>query len=610
MSLLGAAVGAARFAFVVGKGGTGKTTAAGALALEFADSGADTHLISTDPAHSLGDLFGQDVTGVSVSACSPRLRLEEFDAPAAAAAWTARATEPVACIIERGTYLDGEDVAGFARLALPGVDEMMAVMRLGELSGPERVVVDTAPTGHTLRLLDAAATHAGLARALRAMAEKAAVVASALAGRSVRLQAESVIEELEHCVVAFRDDVLGRSRFVVVTRTDAVVTAETARLDAALRRRGLDVAITVVNGGGTVSPPAPAPGPGEPAIAVSWLPDARGCGGLRAWRSAQADVSMVRLGVARESAAASREAAGSAGPSRDAQAGVAAAPWLAAGTRELLLFAGKGGVGKTTCAAAAALVLAASRDVLLCSADPAGSLDDVFAGTVTARGRAGPRLRVLQIDAEAEFERLRREYRPDVMDALSRIGLSDGASLDRNVIDALWELAPPGIDEFAALAALVAARHSGETVVLDAAPTGHFLRLLSMPALALDWTRQLMRIIVKYRVAGESGTAPEALLRTARELRALQALLGDARRAGVFVVTLAESMVEAETARLLDRLDEAGIAVAGLIENRVTGVTGGREQTHRTRIRAPLRHPPPVGGPALLDFAGEWMIEP
>jgi arsenite/tail-anchored protein-transporting ATPase len=605
MSLLGAAVGAARFAFVVGKGGTGKTTAAGALALELADSGADTHLISTDPAHSLGDLFGQDVAGVSVSACSPKLLLEEFDAAAAAAAWTARATEPVACIIERGTYLDGEDVAGFSRLALPGVDEMMAVMRLAELVGPERVVVDTAPTGHTLRLLDAAATHAGLAAALRAMAEKAAAVASALAGRPVRLQAESIIDELEHCVAAFRDDVLGRSRFVVVTRTDAVVAAETARLDAALRRRGLAVAGTVVNGAATAAGPATA----VPAIAVPWLPDARGCDGLRAWRSAQSAASPVPAGVARVRAAAFSEA-GAAGPSPNAPAGVAAAaPWLAAGTRVLLLFAGKGGVGKTTCAAAAAMVLAESRDVLLCSADPAGSLDDVFAGPVTASGRAGPRLRVLQIDAEAEFERLRGEYRPDVMDALSRIGLSEGATLDRKVIDALWDLAPPGIDELAALAALVAARHRGESVVLDAAPTGHFLRLLSMPALALDWTRQLMRIIVKYRVAGESGTAPEALLRTARELRALQALLGDASRAGVFVVTVAESMVEAETARLLDRLDEADIAVAGLIENRFAGAAGGRDESGRTRIRAPLRSPPPVGGPALRDFAGEWMME-
>jgi arsenite/tail-anchored protein-transporting ATPase len=604
MSLLGAAVGAARFAFVVGKGGTGKTTAAGALALELADSGADTHLISTDPAHSLGDLFGQDVAGVSVSACSPRLLLEEFDAVAAAAVWTARATEPVACIIERGTYLDGEDVAGFSRLALPGVDEMMAVMRLAELVGPERVVVDTAPTGHTLRLLDAAATHAGLAAALRAMAEKAAAVASALAGRPVRLQAESIIDELEHCVAAFRDDVLGRSRFVVVTRTDAVVAAETVRLDAALRRRGLAVAGTVVNGAGTAAGPVTA----VPAIVVPWLPDARGCDGLRAWRSAQSAASPGPAGVARDGAAAFNEA-GTAGPSPNAPAGVAAAHWLAAGNRVLLLFAGKGGVGKTTCAAAAAMVLAESRDVFLCSADPAGSLDDVFAGPVTASGRAAPRLRVLQIDAEAEFERLRGEYRPDVMAALSRIGLSEGAALDRKVIDALWDLAPPGIDELAALAALVAARRPGETVVLDAAPTGHFLRLLSMPALALDWTRQLMRIIVKYRVAGESGAAPEALLRTARELRALQALLGDASRAGVFVVTVAESMVEAETARLLDRLDEADIAVAGLIENRFAGAAVGRHESARTRIRAPHRSPPPVGGPALRDFAGEWMME-
>jgi arsenite/tail-anchored protein-transporting ATPase len=190
------------------------------------------------------------------------------------------------------------------------------------------------------------------------------------------------------------------------------------------------------------------------------------------------------------------------------------------------------------------------------------------------------------------------------MEALDRIGLSAAAALDRRVIDALWDLAPPGIDEFAALAAMLDAAGTDEVIVLDNAPTGHFLRLLTMPEVALDWTRQLMRIIVKYHAAGAAGDAAETLLQTARQLRALQQLLHDGSRTGVFLVTLDEPMVVAETERLGDRLREAGVAIAATIVNRAAGspATGGRT------FAAPHTDPPPAGTSALRSFAGTWKI--
>jgi hypothetical protein len=104
-----------------------------------------------------------------------------------------------------------------------------------------------------------------------------------------------------------------------------------------------------------------------------------------------------------------------------------AAPWLESLGLGLLLFAGKGGVGKSTCAAAAAAALAGTRDVLLCSTDPAGSLDDVLGPGTVAAGRAGPRLRVVQIDAAAEAERRRAAWRDDAAALLERFGLSESA---------------------------------------------------------------------------------------------------------------------------------------------------------------------------------------
>jgi arsenite/tail-anchored protein-transporting ATPase len=623
------AVGGASFAFVVGKGGTGKTTTAGALAVGFADNGEDTHLISTDPAHSVGDLFGVRLGGAPVvSACSPRLVLEEYDAGAHARTWIDNATASAAELIEGGTYLDREDVAGFSRLALPGLDEMMAVLRLADLAGGgKRVVVDTAPTGHTLRLLDASATHEGVADALRAMADKAATVASSFAGRQVRLRGEALIDELEAYVRTFRQ-LLEQAAFIVAARSDAVVLAETSRLAHALRQRRLHAVATVFTGGTGGTGGTGATGAGA-CFRVPLLPGLRGCDSLRRWNATlepcgaagatAAVASHTALAPARETApdtaaapAPGAAAAPDAGARRETIAGAqvdagAAAPWLAASRLRLLLFAGKGGVGKSTCAAAVALELARSRDVLLCSTDPAGSLDDVLGAAAVAAGRAGPRLRVVQVDAGSEVRRLREAWHAEVGGALEHAGLPGDAALDRRVVEAIWQLAPPGIDEFAALAALLDAADTDETIVVDPAPTGHFLRLLTLPETALAWTRQLMRIVVKYRAAGMAPGAAEALLRTARALRALQQRLGDAERTGVFVVTLPEPMVRAETDRLIATLREGDVPVAAVIVNRHSTSSGAGGPPGPPVIFAP-DVPAPVGADALRDFIVRWRI--
>ncbi|MGH7446117.1 MAG: ArsA family ATPase, partial [Longimicrobiales bacterium] len=286
MSRLLDAAGDAPFIFVTGKGGVGKTTTAGALSLELADAGAATHLISTDPAHSLGDLFQHPVGGAVVtSECSANLDIEEFDAARAADAWVGRALGQVSEIIERGTYLDAEDVAAFSRLALPGIDEMMAVLRLADLADASterrRVVVDTAPTGHTLRLLDAAATHEAIARALRAMADKAAAVAGALTGRAVRMRGEDIIDELERYVTTYRMRVLAPAAFFVATRPGSVVEAETERLAGQLQQRGLRIAGLISAGAGDSGRRLL---PAAPHLVVPLLEDATGCAGLRRWR--------------------------------------------------------------------------------------------------------------------------------------------------------------------------------------------------------------------------------------------------------------------------------------------------------------------------------------
>jgi anion-transporting ATPase len=135
--------------FFAGKGGVGKTTCAAATALAVAERGRRVALISTDPAHSLGDALGRRLapTPHRVPTRTGVLDAVELDADRALARWLARRRPMLRMIAERGTYLDEEDLERVLRLSFPGVDELMALVeltRLAERGGWQQVVVDTA----------------------------------------------------------------------------------------------------------------------------------------------------------------------------------------------------------------------------------------------------------------------------------------------------------------------------------------------------------------------------------------------------------------------------------------------------------------------------------
>jgi arsenite/tail-anchored protein-transporting ATPase len=243
--------------------------------------------------------------------------------------------------------------------------------------------------------------------------------------------------------------------------------------------------------------------------------------------------------------------------------------------------------------------------VLLYSTDPAGSLGDVLGVHVSAEPvEVAPGLRAMQIDAPAALAELRDEYHREIGELFDRIGLGGDAALDRRVALAIWGMAPPGVDEIAAVIGIIDAAGDGETIVIDAAPTGHFLRLIAMPGIALDWIHALMRILLKYRAAGTLDTLAQRLLTLARQLKSLQAALTDEERTGAFIVTLDEPLVAAETARLCRDLAAAGMPRAAMILNRAAGA-GTAAGSGRT-IRAPRLAQPPVGVPRLREFARQW----
>jgi len=214
----------------------------------------------------------------------------------------------------------------------------------------------------------------------------------------------------------------------------------------------------------------------------------------------------------------------------------------------VLIVGGKGGVGKTS--VSCALALASARDghrTILVSTDPAPSIGDALdqriedADTLVAGGFG---LYARQIDADAAFARWRSEYQSRVdaaFDGLLGPGLD--ASHDRAIARELFALAPPGIDELYALIWLGDALAEGvfSRIVIDPAPTGHLIRLLEMPALALDWSHRLLRLMLKYRELAGGGELGAELLAFARRTRLVGELLRDRERAGVLVVALDET---------------------------------------------------------------------
>ncbi len=571
--------------------------------------------------------------------------------------WLAARRETLERIALRGTWLDQEDVSRLLRLSLPGIDELAALFEIARLARTGRydlVVVDTAPTGHTLRMLNMPGTLREIARVFDAMQAKHRVMVEALRGAWTPDAEEALIDGIDRdgqdLAALLRDP--ARVRVSWVTLPERMAVEETADGVAALRSAGIPLHHIVVN---RITP--------EPDRACGWCDarralERRAIGELKrrvpglplvplAARDAEPRGVRALGGIGAELEAARSFAvgrvAGAPATWRPKPFGGGAVPlarFIGDDTR-LLLFGGKGGVGKTTCAAAAAMAIAAVRPngrVLLMSTDPAHSLADVFGSPVSDEPAAvtgGPRnLAVREIDAANGFRDVRERYAAAIdtlFDRLSR-GSSSGvgvdAGYDRRVMQRLIDLAPPGIDELAAVIgvtdALEREENAWDLVVMDTAPSGHALRLLEMPALVHDWARALMSIVLKYQPVAGVGELGAVLLELSQGLGRLRALLADPRRTSFVAVTRGAALPRAETARLIAALRRMKVHVPAIVVNAVgrgtcprcrrasaaetREIAALRRSAGRSRhvVIAPAEVPPPHGAAGLRRWQRRW----
>ncbi len=234
-------------------------------------------------------------------------------------------------------------------------------------------------------------------------------------------------------------------------------------------------------------------------------------------------------------------------------------------------------MGKTTCASSAGLYLANNnKNTLLISTDPAHSLSDSLGkeiGDEVKQIEGVDKLSAIEISAEKALSKFKIEYE----DELRRL-FDTSTYLDKEDIDAILALPIPGIDEVMGFKTIVDLIEEGkfDKYVVDTAPTGHALRLLTLPDILDDWVKVMAKMRWKYRYmvtrfAGKykPDSADDFLMSMKKTVKRIDGLLRDEKRCEFIVVTIPEDMVIKETERLIKSLTQYKMKVKQMIINNV-----------------------------------------
>ena len=576
-----------RFLFFTGKGGVGKTSIACATAVQLATNGQKVLLVSTDPASNVGQVFGVTIGNqVTTIPSVPNLSALEIDPQAAAQAYRDRIVAPVRGVLPEAVVQSIEEqLSGACTTEIAAFDEFTELLvGTTHTAGFDHIIFDTAPTGHTIRLLQLPGAWSGFLEAGKGDASCLGPLAGLEKQRS----------QYKGAVDALADP--KRTRLVLVARAQGSTLREAERTHRELASIGLTQQYLVINGilGERELHQDPL------AIAIHAREQAALQAMSQELRSLPRDdvalkpFNLVGLDALRHLLGATEPLAADSHPpavvAPDAPNLSQLVDEIAADGHGLVMLMGKGGVGKTTLAAAVAVELAKrGLPVHLTTSDPAAHLVQTLEGSME-------HLTVGRIDPQAVTE----HYRAHVL-------ATKGASLDADGRALLEEdLRSPCTEEIAVFQAFSRIiREAGRKfVVMDTAPTGHTLLLL-------DATGAYHRDIV--RQMGDKGmhfTTPMMQLQNPQQTK-------------VLIVTLAETTPVLEAANLQADLRRAGIEPWAWVIN--NSVAASQPQAPLLRQRAanelreihavktqhaqryalvPLLKAEPIGVQRLLELAG------
>ena len=539
-----------RYLFFTGKGGVGKTTIASAVAVAVADAGKRTLIISTDPASNLDDVFGIEASPQPTAVPGvASLFVSNIDPEGAAEAFKERAVGPYRGVLPASAVRNMEEqLSGACTVEIAAFSEFTAVLAAPQdTSEFDHVVFDTAPTGHTLRLLTLPSAWSGY-------------VAENPAGASCLGPLAGLDQQREQylsAVATLADPAL--TTLVLVSRAEASALREAARASGELATLGVANQRLVVNGllHDSEDDPTALAFTKRQAVALAGAPE-------RLVMLPVAGVDLIAGDVT--GLAALRQLTGADAPTPADRPDVADVdlPGLSELVDELdaagngvIMTMGKGGVGKTTLAAAIAIALVdRNHEVTLSTTDPAAHIADALADA------APEGLLVERIDPAVETAR----YTDEVLAAATGLD-EEGRALLRE------DLRSPCTEEIAVFRAFARTVDCAREriVVLDTAPTGHTLLLLDA---AQSYQREVKRT---------NADVPA-------EVSQLLARLRDPEFARMLVITLAESTPVQEAERLQADLRRAGIEPFGWVINASLAAGATTHPTLRARAAGELTH--------------------
>ncbi|HEB0853312.1 arsenical pump-driving ATPase [Citrobacter werkmanii] len=536
------------YLFFTGKGGVGKTSISCATAIRLVEQGKRVLLVSTDPASNVGQVFDQTIGNTILPVKSvPGLSALEIDPQAAAQQYRARIVDPITGLLPDDVVNSiSEQLSGACTTEIAAFDEFTSLLTDADLlTRFDHIIFDTAPTGHTIRLLQ-------LPGAWSSFIESNPDGASCL-GPMAGLEKQR--EQYAHAVEALSDP--ERTRLVLVARLQSSTLREVSRTHEELAAIGLNNQYLVING---VLPETEAAG--DTLAAAIWQREQQalvnlpaGLSGLPTDTLFLQPVNMVgvsalkNLFTMRAEAASIPEQVNQYQPENLSLSEMVND--IARSEHGLVMLMGKGGVGKTTLAAAIAVRLAdMGFDVHLTTSDPAAHLSTTLNGSIN-------NLQVSRINPHDETER----YRQHVLE-------TKGRSLDDAGKRLLEEdLRSPCTEEIAVFQAFsrVIREAAKRFVVMDTAPTGHTLLLL-------DATGAYHREIA--RKMGNKGHFTTPMMQ-----------LQDPERTKVLLVTLPETTPVLEAANLQADLERAGIQPWGWIINNSLSIADTRSPLLCQRAR-------------------------
>lgn len=243
---------------------------------------------------------------------------------------------------------------------------------------------------------------------------------------------------------------------------------------------------------------------------------------------------------------------------------------------KLIIFGGKGGVGKTSCAVATALELSENYKTLLISTDPAHSVSDCLGqqvGYKVVKVDGASNLSAIEVIAEEALSVFKTEHQSELKKLLTT-----STNLDNEDIDEMLSLSIPGIDEIMSFKAIIDFIEEGQydKYVVDTAPTGHALRLISSPRMLDAWIKVAAKMRWKYRylITSFAGSYKQDevdtfLLSLKKTVKRIEGLLQDKAKCNFIPVCIPEAMAISETTRLLADLEDFNIKARQIIINHV-----------------------------------------